>query len=258
MNTISEIRESEVLKYKIDMDEKHHKAEKNKLLLETEKKRQELENVIDVLKDRAIDQEDKIKQLDESNFKKDKKIEQMRKNEEKMLIMKEELMLKISNLEEQISSSSETCEKQQNEIKHLKVELSRVENELQIMKHDKKLQDNAINGLTAEIKLQQVAVNTHLNTITKQLENQSKESAKMAAMLENISVAKETERSVSIQTAQHVTLSLNQKGGRTGMSVERKVVPVRIFNPQIRSTGKFSNSPSKRPPLSRKDQQKAE
>lgn len=154
-----------------------------------------------------------------------------------MVMMKEELLGKISILEEQVRSSSEMCEKQQNEMKRLGGELSRVENELQVMKYDKQLQKNAINGLTAEIKLQQNAMNTHLNSITKQLENQSKESAKMATMLENMSVANDTERSVNIQAAQHVDLSLNQKGGRTGMCAERKVVPVKIFNPQIRSTG---------------------
>lgn len=255
MNIISEIRKTEVLKYKIDLDEKQHEEEKNKLLLEQEKERHELENVIDVLKDRTIDQEDKICQLDQANCKKDKKIEQLKRKEEKMIRIKEELLGKISILEEQVQSSTETCEKQQNEIKRLGGELSRVENELQVMKYDNQLQDNAINGLTAEIKLQQVAMNTHLNSITKQLDNQSKESAKMAAMLENMSVAKE---SVNIQTAQHVTLSLNQKGGRTGMCADRKAVPVKIFNPQIRSTGNLSNFPGKRSLLNRKNQQKAE
>lgn len=230
MNTVSEIRESEVLQYKIDRDEKRHAAEKNKLLLEKEKERQELEHVIDV---RAIDREDKNKQLDESNEKKDIKIEQLRKKLEKMLILKEEFLWKISVLEEQNSSSSETNEKQQNEIKYLEGELARLENELQIIKHKYELQNKAIDGLTTEIKQQKVEMNAHFNNLNKKLEMQSEESAKVITMLENFSGAKDDGRNVNIQTAQHVTFSLNQKGGHTGVSAERKVVPLRIFNPQI-------------------------
>ncbi|VDI13017.1 Hypothetical predicted protein [Mytilus galloprovincialis] len=233
-------------------------TEKNKLLLEKEKERQELEHVIDVLKDRAIDREDKNKQLDESNEKKDIKIEQLREKLENMLILKEEFLIKISVLEEQNSSSSETNEKQQNEIKYLEGELARLENELQIIKYKYELQNKAIYGLTTEIKQQKVEMNAHFNNLNKKLEMQSEESAKVITMLENFSGAKDDGRNVNIQTEQHVTFSLNQKGGHTGVSAERKVVPVRIFNPQIRSNGKFSISLSKRTAVNRKDQQKAE
>ncbi|VDI13016.1 Hypothetical predicted protein [Mytilus galloprovincialis] len=261
MNAISKIRELEVLKMKIDIDEKYHEKDKNKLVQEEEGKRQQLENVIGDLKNRNADQADKLNQLGQANYRKDKEIEEMKTRHEEMLKIKEELSVKISVLEEKIKYSSETCDQQQVEIKELKKELSRVEKELQVMKIDKMLQENAINGLKKELKQEHAEVKAQLDSIknhSKESEKKLSEIAATCASLAKIALAKDGESNVNFHDVAHVNLSVNQNGGKTGMTVMRKAVPLRVFNPKIPRTGKKLYSSKNTNYFSRKDHQKTE
>lgn len=149
---IDSIRHIEVLKMKINVDEKSHQNEKDEIRKESGATIKSLQDENNSLTIKTRDQADKVRQLENANTKKEREIEKMKnikdeilsKEKEKYDRMKKKLIEKICNLETQIQQTKETNNEQKEEIERLKNELIKVEHELLKMKIDKKCEEKAV------------------------------------------------------------------------------------------------------------------